>query len=114
MRRQRTSGPAEKKAALLIWICAAVFLTDVLCLSYSLGWSSRGGRARKETSELSVLSGMQYPHWMMVVGAVLIVCGFVGFAVNRNRNGAAADQRTTEAALLRRADYLRLEAATPQ
>jgi hypothetical protein len=28
----------------------------------------------------SVLSGMQYPHGLMVAGAVLVVLGFVGFA----------------------------------
>jgi hypothetical protein len=26
-----------------------------------------------------VLSGMQYPHWLMVAGAVLVVLGFIGF-----------------------------------
>ena len=28
----------------------------------------------------SVLSGMQYPHWLMVAGAILVVLGLVGFA----------------------------------
>jgi hypothetical protein len=30
--------------------------------------------------ENSLLSGMQYPHWLMVAGAVLVVLGLVGFA----------------------------------
>jgi hypothetical protein len=31
---------------------------------------------------------MQYPHWVMVAGAVLVVLGFIGFAFSQNRNGA--------------------------
>jgi hypothetical protein len=27
-----------------------------------------------------MLSGMQYPHWLMVAGAALVVLGAVGFA----------------------------------
>jgi hypothetical protein len=27
---------------------------------------------------------MEYPHWLMVVGAVLVVIGFIGFAFHRN------------------------------
>jgi hypothetical protein len=36
-----------------------------------------------------VLSEMQYPHWLMVVGAVLVVLGAVGFAFRRpdHKNG---------------------------
>ena len=33
-----------------------------------------------------MLSAMEYPHWMMIAGAVFIVLGFVGFAFHRNRN----------------------------
>jgi hypothetical protein len=29
---------------------------------------------------------MEYPHWMMVVGAVLMVLGFIGLGFSRNRN----------------------------
>jgi hypothetical protein len=32
------------------------------------------------------LSALQYPHWLMVAGAVLVVFGFIGFAFGRNRN----------------------------
>jgi hypothetical protein len=28
---------------------------------------------------------MEYPHWMMVVGAVLMVLGFIGLGFSRNR-----------------------------
>jgi hypothetical protein len=27
-----------------------------------------------------MLSAMEYPHWLMVAGAVLVVLGFIGFA----------------------------------
>jgi hypothetical protein len=28
---------------------------------------------------------MEYPHWLMVAGAVLMMLGFVGFAFRQNR-----------------------------
>jgi len=31
-----------------------------------------------------MLSGMQYPHWLMVAGAVLVVLGFLGFVFSSN------------------------------
>jgi hypothetical protein len=34
-----------------------------------------------------MLSAMQYPHWLMVAGAVLVALGFIGFAFRQNRNG---------------------------
>jgi hypothetical protein len=27
---------------------------------------------------------MEYPHWLMVAGAVLVVIGFIGFAFHKN------------------------------
>ena len=35
-----------------------------------------------------MLSAMQYPHWLMVAGAVLVALGFVGFVFRQNKNGA--------------------------
>ena len=32
----------------------------------------------------SVISEMQYPHWLMAAGGVLVAVGFVGFAFQRN------------------------------
>jgi hypothetical protein len=32
------------------------------------------------------LSALQYPHWLMVAGAVLVIVGFIGFAFSKNRN----------------------------
>jgi hypothetical protein len=34
---------------------------------------------------------MQYPHWLMVVGAVLVVIGFIGFAFHRNKAERISD-----------------------
>jgi hypothetical protein len=43
--------------------------------------------SKKGKGEMTnVLSALQYPHWLMVAGAVLVVLGFVGFAFSRNRN----------------------------
>jgi len=32
-----------------------------------------------------MLSAMEYPDWMMIAGAVLLVLGFIGFVVSQNR-----------------------------
>ena len=29
---------------------------------------------------------MDYPHWLMIAGAVLVAFGFVGFAFSQNKN----------------------------
>jgi hypothetical protein len=42
-----------------------------------------------------VLSGMQYPHWLIVAGAVLVVLGFVRFFISLNRN-IEPDHKPTE------------------
>jgi hypothetical protein len=36
---------------------------------------------------MDALSAMEYPHWLMVAGAVLVALGFIGFAFRQNRNG---------------------------
>jgi hypothetical protein len=36
-----------------------------------------------------MLSAMQYPHWLMIAGAALVVLGLIGFAFRQNRNGVA-------------------------
>jgi hypothetical protein len=33
---------------------------------------------------------MQYAHWLMVAGAVLVVLGFIGFALHKNDAGTAS------------------------
>jgi hypothetical protein len=35
---------------------------------------------------LHLLSDWEYPHWMMMAGAILVALGFMGFAFHRNRN----------------------------
>jgi hypothetical protein len=35
---------------------------------------------------MMMLTAMQFPHWMMVAGAVLVTLGFIGFAFSNNRN----------------------------
>jgi hypothetical protein len=35
---------------------------------------------------LNPLFELQYPQWMMMAGAVLVVIGFFGFAFDQNRN----------------------------
>src|SRR6266404_262481 len=33
-----------------------------------------------------MFSAMEYPHWMMMAGAILVAVGFTGLAIHRNRN----------------------------
>jgi hypothetical protein len=35
---------------------------------------------------LHLLLDWEYPHWMMMAGAVLVAVGFIGLAFHRNRN----------------------------
>jgi len=39
---------------------------------------------------------MQYPHWLMVAGAVLLVIGFIGFARHKNDAEPAEDHLTRD------------------
>jgi hypothetical protein len=39
---------------------------------------------------MDALSAMQYPHWLVVAGVVLVMLGFIGFAFRQNRNGEPA------------------------
>jgi preprotein translocase subunit Sss1 len=32
-----------------------------------------------------MLSAMEYPHWFMVAGAVLVLLGFIGFAFQKQK-----------------------------
>jgi hypothetical protein len=40
-----------------------------------------------------MLSAMQYPHWLMIAGATLVVVGFIGFAFRQNRSGAGREPK---------------------
>ena len=59
----------------------------------------RAGAEGEAVNLLGWLSEMEYPHWMMVAGAVLLVVGFIGFAFSQNKNGATVDERAHEAGL---------------
>jgi hypothetical protein len=37
---------------------------------------------------------MQYPHWLMVAGAVLVVLGFIGLALRQKRDVERDDEQT--------------------
>ena len=56
-----------------------------------------------------MLSAMEYPHWLMVAGAVLVVLGFVGFAFRQNRN-AEPDKDNPKQATPSEAIHAALEA----
>jgi hypothetical protein len=47
---------------------------------------------------MSVLAEMQYPHWIIVAGAVLVALGFIGFVFVRNKAVAEPDHAATETA----------------
>jgi hypothetical protein len=35
----------------------------------------------------ALLETMQFPHWLMIAGALLVVLGFIGLAFHRSMNG---------------------------
>jgi hypothetical protein len=37
---------------------------------------------------------MEYPHWLMVAGAALVVLGFIGLAVRQKRDVELGHERT--------------------
>jgi hypothetical protein len=39
---------------------------------------------------------MQYPHWLMIGGAVLVALGFIGFAFRQNKSVVEPDHDATE------------------
>ena len=45
-----------------------------------------------------MLSAMEYPHWLMVAGAALVVFGFIGFAFHKNNAGPDEDTQEQEIA----------------
>jgi len=45
---------------------------------------------------MTILSTLQYPHWLMVVGAIFIVLGFIGYAFRQNKNVVKPDHGATE------------------
>jgi hypothetical protein len=45
-----------------------------------------------------MLSAMEYPHWLKLSGAVLVVLGFVGVAIRKNNAQPAEDNLEQKAA----------------
>jgi hypothetical protein len=45
-----------------------------------------------------MLSAMEYPHWLMVAGAVLVVLGFVGFIFHKSKNPEPAEDNNLKQA----------------
>ena len=45
-----------------------------------------------------MLSEMEYPHWMMVAGACLVLAGFIGLGISRYMNRAPAEDKQHSAA----------------
>jgi hypothetical protein len=61
-----------------------------------------------------MLSAMEYPHWLLVAGAVLVVLGFIGFAFSKNINvepdaGMTAAEVAPKLGRTRQAIYAQLE-----
>ena len=60
-------------------------------------------RARKLAGELGLkanlfgwVSRLEYPHWMMVIGAALLAFGFIGYVFNQNKNGSSDPPKAKE------------------
>src|SRR5450631_3329440 len=60
--------------------------------SLSPGWRQRGNE------EPLGGSAMQYAHWLMVAGAVLVVLAFIGLALHKNAAGTAEGHLTRDTA----------------
>ena len=41
---------------------------------------------------LHLLLDWEYPHWMIMAGAILVAAGFIGLAFHRNRDGPVNDE----------------------
>ncbi len=44
---------------------------------------------------LHLLFDWEYPHWMMMAGAILVALGFIGLAFRQNRNGPVNESSRT-------------------
>jgi hypothetical protein len=45
-----------------------------------------------------MLSAMEYPHWLMVAGAALVVLGFIGVALHKNNAAPVENNLKQDAA----------------
>ena len=44
-----------------------------------------------------MLSAMQYPHWMIVGGALLVLIGSISLVIRWKRTGETVEERTDDA-----------------
>jgi hypothetical protein len=44
---------------------------------------------------LHLLFDWEYPHWMMMAGAIFVALGFIGLAFRQNRNSAVNESSRT-------------------
>ena len=47
----------------------------------------------KAKGEMTWLSEMEYPHWLMIAGAWLVVAGFIGLGFSRYMNRESAEDK---------------------
>jgi hypothetical protein len=63
---------------------------------------------------LHLLFDWEYPHWMILAGAILVAAGFIGLAFDRNRNGPVNEtSRARESTPTERLKAMRETAYTP-
>jgi len=78
-----TNGFASslRQAPYFIDDCGAAEAISAFC---SLPGSKAKDRAGEGEGEMTdALSAMQYPHWLLVAGAILVVLGFIGLAFRK-------------------------------
>jgi hypothetical protein len=49
-----------------------------------------------EAEKMTALSSMEYPHWLMIAGALLLTLGFVGLALRQGSVEAEPSAMTSE------------------
>jgi hypothetical protein len=48
--------------------------------------AGRAGTEGKTMNLFGWIGGLEYPHWMMVFGTVVLVFGFIGFIFSESKN----------------------------
>jgi hypothetical protein len=81
------SGPLPTVVA--VFRCPTGSADGAISAWSSSGWGRRGN---------DVLSEMEYPHWLMVAGALLVVAGFLGLGFSRYLNREPAEDNLHPAA----------------
>ena len=64
---------------------------------------------------LHLLLDWEYPHWMMMAGAILVAAGFIGLAFHRNRNASVNESsRARESTPTERLEAMRESASASE